>query len=83
MQLLTEKTMSEPVVIRIPDSDIVVTRKVPMTDETCDQLRTIKADREVFFSEQLGEPVTLPIPTLIMQLIGEEHQRVEFAKTIH
>jgi len=75
--------MTEPVVVRIPDNEIVVTRKVPMTNETCDQLRAIKADRETFFGEQLGEPVMLPIPTLIQQLISEEHQRVEFAKTVN
>lgn len=62
-------------VLRIPEGDIVVTRKVPMTDETCDELRAIKASREVFLSEQLQEEVMIPIPTLIKQLIHEEFVR--------
>ena len=74
--------MTDPVVVRIPQEDVVVTRKVPMTNETCDQLRAIKADREKFFSEQIGESCMLPIPTIIMQLIGEEHQRIEFAQSV-
>lgn len=69
-------------VLRIPEGDIVVTRKVPMTNETCDQLRAIKADREAYFTQALGEPVMIPIPTVILQLISEEHQRVEFSKSL-
>lgn len=63
-------------VLRIPEGDIVVTRKVPMTDATCTQLREIKASREQTLSEDLGEEFRLEIPTLIAQLISEEHQRL-------
>lgn len=64
-------------ILRIPEGDIVVTRKVPMTDETCDELRAIQANREEILSDQLGERVMLPLPTLIQQLIHEEHVRVQ------
>lgn len=63
-------------VLRIPEGDIVVTRKVPMTDETCDELREIKAYREDKVSLEMGEDVMVPIPTLIKQLIHEEHCRL-------
>lgn len=63
-------------ILRIPEGDIVVTRKVPMTDQTCDELRAIQANREEILSDELGERVMLPLPTLIQQLIHEEHVRV-------
>ena len=62
-------------ILRIPEGDIVVTRKVPMTDETCDELRAIQSKRQELFSMELGEPVMVPIPTLIQQLIHEEFVR--------
>lgn len=62
-------------ILRIPEGDIVVTRKVPMTDETCDELRAIQSKRQELFSTELGEPVMVPIPTLIQQLIHEEFVR--------
>lgn len=62
-------------VMRIPEGDIVVTRKVPMTDETCSQLREIKAQRESELEGALGGEVRLEIPTLIQQLIREEFDR--------
>lgn len=62
-------------ILRIPEGDIVVTRKVPMTDETCDELRAIQAKRQEIFTAELGEPVMVPIPTLIKQLIHEEYAR--------
>lgn len=64
-------------ILRIPDGDIVVTRKVPMTDETCDELRGIQANREELLSDQLGERVMLPLPTLLQQLIHEEYVRTQ------
>lgn len=69
--------MSESIlkVLRIPEGDIVVTRKVPMTDETCSQLREIKAQREGELEGALGGEVRLEIPTLIQQLIREEFDR--------
>lgn len=69
--------MSESIlqVMRIPEGDIVVTRKVPMTDETCSQLREIKAQREYDLEGTLGGEVRLEIPTLIQQLIREEYTR--------
>lgn len=63
-------------ILRIPEGDIVVTRKVPMTDETCTQLREIKAEREYYLSKQHGEEIRLEIPTLLKQLISEEHSRI-------
>lgn len=69
--------MSESIlqVLRIPEGDIVVTRKVPMTDETCSQLREIKSQRESELEGALGGEVRLEIPTLIQQLIREEYER--------
>lgn len=69
--------MSESIlqVLRIPEGDIVVTRKVPMTDETCSQLREIKQQREEELEGALGGEVRLEIPTLIQQLIREEYSR--------
>lgn len=69
--------MSESIlqVLRIPEGDIVVTRKVPMTDETCSQLREIKYQRESELEGALGGEVRLEIPTLIQQLIREEYER--------
>ena len=63
-------------VLRIPEGDIVVTRKVPMTDQTCDELRAIKQVREETTSAIHGEEVMIPIPTIIKQLINEEYQRL-------
>lgn len=63
-------------ILRIPESDIVVTRKVPMTNETCDQLRAIKGAREVVMKQELGADIMIPIPTLIRDLINEEHKRI-------
>ncbi len=51
-------------ILRIPEGDIVVTRKVPMTDETCDQLRTIKAEREQVLSEVTDSEVHPSYSTL-------------------
>lgn len=70
--------MSESIlkVLRIPEGDIVVTRKVPMTDETCDELRAIQAAREATLSLEYGEQTMLPLPTLIKQLIHEEALRL-------
>lgn len=62
-------------ILRIPEGDIVVTRKVPMTDETCDELRFIQAKRQEIFTAELGEPVMVPLPTLLKQLIHEEFER--------
>lgn len=64
-------------ILRIPEGDIVVTRKVPMTDKTCDELRAIQANREELLSDKMGERIMLPIPTLIQQLIHEEHVRAQ------
>jgi hypothetical protein len=63
-------------ILRIPEGNIVVTRKVPMTEETCTQLRAIKALRESELALQYNEEVMLPIPVLIQQLINEEAQRI-------
>lgn len=66
-------------VLRIPEGDIVVTRKVPMTDETCSQLREIKQQREEELEGALGGEVRLEIPTLIQQLIREEYSRCKLS----
>lgn len=73
--------MSESIlqVLRIPEGDIVVTRKVPMTDETCSQLREIKQQREEELEGALGGEVRLEIPTLIQQLIREEYSRCKMS----
>ena len=64
-------------VLRIPEGDIVVTRKVPMTDETCTELRCIRATREELMGQAMGCDVQVPIPTLIQQLIHEEFERTQ------
>lgn len=64
-------------VIRIPDEEIVVTRKMPMTEETSSQLRAIRATREKELSQEWGEPVQLPYPTLFAQMVEEEFNRQE------
>jgi hypothetical protein len=64
--------------LRIPEGDIVVTRKVPMTDDTCTKLRAIKADNEQGYAETLGVPVeqvSVEIPTIIQTLIEAEYDR--------
>lgn len=73
--------MSESIlkVLRIPEGDIVVTRKVPMTDETCSQLREIKQQRESDLEGAIGGEVRLEIPTLIQQLIREEYSRCKLS----
>lgn len=64
-------------VVRIPESDIVVTRKVPMTDQTCDELRAIRIKREEDMGSLINEDVIIPFPTLIQQLIHEEFERIQ------
>jgi metal-sulfur cluster biosynthetic enzyme len=64
--------------LRIPEGDIVVTRKVPMTNETCTKLRRIKADVEVAFAAAMNVDVgqvQVEIPTIIENLIDAEHER--------
>lgn len=64
--------------LRIPEGDIVVTRKVPMTNETCTKLRRIKADCEGLYAETVGVPVEqvqVEIPTIIENLIDAEYDR--------
>lgn len=63
-------------VLRIPEGDIVVTRKVPMTDETCTELRAIRTNRELLMGQAMDRDVQVPIPTLIQQLIHEEFERI-------
>lgn len=63
-------------VLRIPEGDIVVTRKVPMTDETCTELRAIRTNRELLMGQAMDRSVQVPIPTLIQQLIHEEFERI-------
>lgn len=69
----------EVTVVKIPEGDIVVTRKVPMTEKTCDELRAIRKQREDVLTIEHGQPVTIPYPTLIKQLVEEEAERI----TIH
>jgi hypothetical protein len=64
--------------LRIPEGDIVVTRKVPMTNDTCTKLRQIKADCEYLYAQTVGVPVEqvqVEIPTIIENLIDAEHER--------
>lgn len=64
--------------LRIPEGDIVVTRKVPMTNDTCTKLRRIKADSEQLYAETVGVPVEqvqVEIPTIIENLIDAEYDR--------
>lgn len=63
-------------VLRIPEGDIVVTRKVPMTDKTCTELREIKTQREHYYSKEMEGSVRLELPTLLADLIHEEHVRM-------
>lgn len=58
--------------LRIPEGDIVVTRKVPMTDETCTQLRALQKDAEELYADGIGiDPkyVRVELPTLLQQII--------------
>lgn len=64
-------------IIKLPESDIVVIRKVPMTEETCTQLRQLREARENLLGQAMGEQVTLPFPTLIAQIVGEAHERLK------
>lgn len=64
-------------VIKLPESDIVVTRKVPMTEETCTQLRELREAREGVLTQAMGEQVVLPFPTLIAQIVGEAHEHMK------
>lgn len=66
-------------IIKLPESDIVVTRKVPMTEETCSQLRELREAREEVLTQAMGEQVTLPFPTLIAQIVGEAHELMKEA----
>lgn len=64
--------------LRIPDGDIVVTRKVPMTDATCTKLRRIRADDEESYAAAIGvdtKLVSVEIPTIIENLIEAEYDR--------
>lgn len=64
--------------MRIPEGDIVVTRKVPMTNDTCTKLRAIKADQEEGFALAMNVPVDqvqVEIPTIIQNLIEAEYDR--------
>lgn len=64
--------------LRIPEGDIVVTRKVPMTNDTCTKLRRIKSDNEQAYAASVGVPVEqvqVEIPTIIENLIDAEYDR--------
>lgn len=63
-------------VIRLPESEIVVTRKVPMTAATCDELRAVRAYRESVLDGQGTMKHSIPFPTLIAQLIREDFARI-------
>lgn len=69
-------TEQDTTVVRIPEGDIVVTRKVPMTNKTCDELRFIRTHREQVLTLANGKPTSLPFPTLIKQLVEEEANRI-------
>lgn len=65
--------------LRIPEGDIVVTRKVPMTDETCTQLRELQKHAEKLFAEQIGvdpENVRVELPTIIQGLVSQAHSQL-------
>lgn len=73
--------MSEKIVqvLRIPAEDIVVTRRVPMTQKTCEQLRELRAMAEAVRAKKLGvEPdeVKIELPTLIKDLVDEIYDHV-------
>lgn len=63
-------------VVRLPESEIVVTRKVPMTATTCDELRSVRAYRESVLDAQGTMKHSIPFPTLIAQLIREDFARI-------
>lgn len=63
-------------VVRLPESDIVVTRKVPMTASTCDELRSVRAYREAMMDKGTNLKHSIPFPTLIAQLIREDFARI-------
>lgn len=62
--------------LRIPEGDIVVTRKVPMTDETCSQLRALQAEAEKIYASGIGvdvKHVKVELPTIIQQLVDQAY----------
>ncbi len=63
-------------VVRLPESEIVVTRKVPMTASTCDELRAVRSYRESLLDAQGTMKHSIPFPTLIAQLIREDFARI-------
>lgn len=68
--------------LRIPESDIVVTRKVPMTNDTCTQLRLLQAEQEQLYAQSIGVDVKLvkiELPTLLANLIGDAFERSQQA----
>ena len=67
---------TKEITVTIPDEDIVVTRKVPMSENTCTELRTIRGSREAQVSRDLGCKVHLPYPVVIADLINAEFARI-------
>jgi len=68
--------MTKEITVTIPDEEIVVTRKVPMSENTCTELRTIRGTREAQKGRELGSKVHLPYPVVIADLINEEFNRI-------
>lgn len=60
-------------ILRIPEDQIVVTRKVPMTDRTCSQLRDIRHHMELVQVDGDNKSVEIPYPVVISRLIEDAH----------
>lgn len=61
-------------ILRIPEDQIVVTRKVPMTDLTCSQLRDLRHQMELVQIDKNNQNVEIPYPVVISRLIDEAHK---------
>lgn len=57
-------------------SEVVVRRKVPMTEQTCDSLRKVKKAYEAKLLETTGEEYSLPFPVVIDFMIKEYMEKV-------
>lgn len=63
-------------VFRIPQGEVVVTRKVPMTEETCSKLRELQRLANEKKASELGldvSDVKVELPCIIRDIVDEEY----------
>ena len=56
--------------------ETVVTRKIPMTEETCTSLRKIRTAFQLKIKNELGEEVELSFPVVIDLLVRDYVEKV-------